>query len=83
MKTISITEEAYERLESLKDDETTSFSEVIIKYYPIRRKLSDVLEKLGDCTDLADTIDKVSREMRKTKMRNVRNNADCGHLVYR
>jgi len=71
-KTISITEEAYERLKSLKNDETSSFSEVIVKYYPVRRKLSDVLEELGDCSSLADTIGKVSREMRKTKMRNVR-----------
>ncbi|MDD1702676.1 MAG: antitoxin [Methanoregula sp.] len=66
MKTISITEEAYERLKSLKKDESTSFSEVIVKYYPVRRKLSEVLEKLGDCTDLAESISRVSREMRKT-----------------
>ncbi|ABS55502.1 conserved hypothetical protein [Methanoregula boonei 6A8] len=71
-KTISITEEAYERLKSLKNDEATSFSEVIVKYYPIRRKLSDVLEELGDCTAFADTIGRVSKEMRKTKIRNVR-----------
>ena len=71
-KTISITEEAYERLKCLKDNESTSFSEVIVKYYPVRRKLSDVLEELGDCSGLADTVGKVSREMRKTKMRNVR-----------
>jgi len=72
MKTISITEEAYERLMHLKDDETTSFSEVIVKYYPARRKLSDVLEELGDCTDLAESFSRVSREMRKTKMRTIR-----------
>jgi predicted CopG family antitoxin len=71
-KTISITEEAYERLKSLKNRETTSFSEVIVKYYPVRRKLSDVLDELGDCTDIAESIGNVSREMRKTKMRNVR-----------
>ncbi|MGA9086412.1 MAG: antitoxin VapB family protein [Methanoregula sp.] len=71
-KTISITEEAYERLRSLKNGETTSFSEVIVRYYPVRRKLSDVLGELGDCTDLAESIGNVSKEMRKTKMRNVR-----------
>ncbi|HNX18627.1 MAG TPA: antitoxin VapB family protein [Methanoregula sp.] len=69
MKTISITEEAYERLMHLKDDKTKSFSEVIVKYYPARRRLSDVLEELGECTDLAESISRVSREMRKTKMR--------------
>ena len=70
-KTISITEEAYDRLRALKKDEKTSFSEVIVKYYPVRRKLSDVLAELGDCSDLADSIEKVSREMRKGRMREV------------
>jgi len=70
-KTISITEEAYDRLKMLKNDETTSFSEVIVKYYPVRRKLSDVLAELGDSADLADTIEKVSRDMRKGRMREV------------
>lgn len=67
--TISITEEAYERLMALKKDEKTSFSEVIVKYYPVRCKLSEVLAELGDCTDLADNIEKVSRAMRKGRMR--------------
>jgi len=70
-KTISITEEAYDRLRALKKDEKTSFSEVIVKYYPVRRKLSDVLAELGDCSDLADSIETVSREMRKGRMREV------------
>jgi len=70
-KTISITEEAYDRLKMLKNDETTSFSEVIVKYYPVRRKLSEVLAEIGDSSDLADTIEKVSREMRKGRMREV------------
>ena len=71
-KTISITEEAYDRLRALKKDEKTSFSEVIVKYYPVRRKLSDVLAELGDCSDLADSIETVSREMRKGRMREVK-----------
>lgn len=70
-KTISITEEAYNKLKMLKNNETTSFSEVIVKYYPVRRKLSEVLAELGDSEDLADTIEKVSREMRKGRMREV------------
>lgn len=48
------------------------FLRVIVRYYPVRRKLSDVLGELGDCTDLAESIGNVSKEMRKTKMRNVR-----------
>jgi predicted CopG family antitoxin len=70
-KTISITEEAYDRLKALKKDEKTSFSDVIVKYYPVKRKLSDVLAELGNCNDLADTVEKVSREMRKGRMREV------------
>ncbi|MDP3397370.1 MAG: antitoxin VapB family protein [Methanoregula sp.] len=71
-KTISITEEAYDRLRALKKDGKTSFSEVIVKYYPVKRKLSDVLAELGDCTDLANNIETVSREMRKGRMREVK-----------
>jgi predicted CopG family antitoxin len=71
-KTISITEEAYERLKALEKDERTSFSEVIVHYYPVKRKLSDVLAGLGDCSDLADSVEKVSRDMRKSSMHKVR-----------
>jgi predicted CopG family antitoxin len=71
-KTISITEEAYDRLRALKKDEKTSFSEVIVKYYPVKRKLSEVLAELGDCNDLANNIEMVSREMRKGRMREVK-----------
>jgi hypothetical protein len=39
--------------------------------YPIKRKLSDVLSEIGDCTELADSIENVSREMRKSQMREV------------
>lgn len=71
-KTISITEEAYERLKALKKDEKTSFSDVIVKYYPVKRKLSDVLAEIGDCSDLADAVENASKNMRKSRMRPVR-----------
>jgi predicted CopG family antitoxin len=71
-KTISITEEAYERLKSLKSDEKTSFSDVIVKYYPVRRKIADVLAEIGDCSDLADSVEKISGDMRKSQMRQAR-----------
>ncbi|MDD1704444.1 MAG: antitoxin [Methanoregula sp.] len=71
-KTISITEEAYERLRALKKDEKTNFSDVIVKYYPVKRKLSDVLSELGDCTGLADSVETASRGMRKSKLREAR-----------
>lgn len=70
-KTISITEEAYDRLRALKKDEKMSFSDVIVAYYPVKRKLSDVLAEIGDCTELADSVEKVSLEMRKAKMHEV------------
>lgn len=68
-KTISITEEAYERLKALKKDEKTSFSDVIVRYYPVKRKLAEVLADIGNCTDLADSVEKASRDMRKSRMR--------------
>lgn len=36
-KTTSITGEAYERLKALRNDEKTSFSEVIVQEYPEKR----------------------------------------------
>ena len=71
-KTISITEEAYERLKALKKDERTSFSDVIVQYYPVKRKLADVLAEIGNCTDLADSVETVSRDMRKSRMKAVK-----------
>jgi predicted CopG family antitoxin len=71
-KTISITEEAYERLKNLKKDEKTSFSDVIIAHYPKRKKLSEVLKEIGANPELADSIETVSREMRKARLREVR-----------
>jgi predicted CopG family antitoxin len=47
-KTISITEEAYERLKALKKNEKMSFSDVIVHYYPVRRKPAEVLTLIID-----------------------------------
>lgn len=71
-KTISITEEAYERLKALKKDSKTSFSDVIVQYYPVRRNLADVLAEIGNCADLADSVEKTSRAMRKSRVRPVK-----------
>ena len=76
-KTISITEDAYERLRDLKDSERMSFSEVILKYYPRKRKLSDTLAEIAsalpahDVCDLADEVERSSEELRAAKMRAV------------
>lgn len=69
-KTITITEEAYNRLKSRKV-ENQSFSEVILQNFPIKRKLSEVLDEIGQDDSLADRIEAASKEMRQSKMREV------------
>jgi len=55
-KTISISEEAYERLKSLKTGKE-SFSDVILKYYPKRRNIKEILAALEPNPELADAIE--------------------------
>lgn len=68
-RTISISEEAYQALKSLKESGRMSFSEVIVKYYPRRRALSEVLEAISPKEDLAASIESASEEMRSRKAR--------------
>jgi predicted CopG family antitoxin len=70
-RTISITDEAYDRLKSLKKNEKMSFSDVIIEHYPKRKRLSEVLEEIGANPDLADSIERASKEMRSRSLRKV------------
>ena len=67
-KTITITEEAYERLRSRKG-ENQSFSEVILQNFPAKRKLSEILAEIGKDDELADRIEAASKEIRRSKMR--------------
>lgn len=69
-KTITITEEAYERLKSRKG-ENQSFSEVIIQNLPAKRRLSQILNEIGRDDSLADRIEAASKEMRRCRMREV------------
>ncbi|HEX7445652.1 MAG TPA: antitoxin VapB family protein [Methanothrix sp.] len=69
-KSITITEEAYERLRCRKG-ENQSFSEVILQNFPAKRKLSEILAEIGKDDELADRIDAASKEMRQSKMRDV------------
>ncbi|WP_066955377.1 antitoxin VapB family protein [Methanoculleus thermophilus] len=64
-RTNCISDEAYERLLQLKGTSKMSFSEVILKYTPPKKKLSEVLKEFGPNPELADSIEKASREMRK------------------
>lgn len=68
-RTISITEDAYQRLKSLKSSEKDSFSDVILKYYPSKRKLSEVLAEIGVDIELADSIEAASQTMRHARIR--------------
>jgi predicted CopG family antitoxin len=69
-KTITITEEAYDRLRSRKG-EKQSFSEVIIQHFPAKKKLSQILAEIGRDDELADRIEAASQEMRQSEMHNV------------
>ena len=69
-KTITITEEAYERLRCRKG-ENQSFSEVILQNFPAKRKLSEILAEIGKDDELADRIEAASKEMRRSKMRDL------------
>ncbi|MGV8125982.1 MAG: antitoxin VapB family protein [Methanothrix sp.] len=69
-QTITITEEAYDRLRRLKS-ENQSFSDVILQSFPAKKKLSQILAKIGRDDDPANWIEAASREMRRSKMRNV------------
>ena len=68
-RTISITDEAYSRLKALKMSKKDSFSDVILKYYPKKRRLSEILAVIGPNADLADAIERSSRELRQTPSR--------------
>jgi predicted CopG family antitoxin len=75
-KTISISNDAYERLKRLKGSSNMSFSEVIIKYTPPKKKLSEIIMEIGPNPELASAIEKASREMRKAKLREYDMDAD-------
>lgn len=71
-RTISITDEAYDILKGLKRSEKDSFSDVIVRHYPRKRELSEVLKKIGRCDDLTDSVEKVSEDMRRARLREVK-----------
>ncbi|MCQ1537446.1 antitoxin [Methanocalculus taiwanensis] len=63
-RTIRISDEAYDRLLSLKKGTKMSYSEVILRYTPQKKMLSEVLRDNGPNPELADSIENESREMR-------------------
>lgn len=75
-RTIRISDDAYERLSRLKGGTTMSFSEVILRFTPPEKKLSEILKEPGPNQELADSIERASREMRNATMREVDFDAD-------
>lgn len=59
-------------MRNLKKDKKMSFSDVILTHYPKRKKLTEVLKEIGANPELADSIETVSQEMRKARLREVR-----------
>jgi len=78
-RTNNISDDAYERLSRLKGPLNMSFSEVILKYTPKKKKLSEILREFGPNPTLADSVEEASREMRKASMREGR--LRCRHLI--
>lgn len=71
IKTLSISEDAYDRLKSLKTSKKENFSDVILKYYPKKKNLSDLLCEISPNPEVADAIENASKSMRKANMRKV------------
>lgn len=65
-RTIRITVDAHERVRDLKESEWMRFSEVIIKYCPKRRRLSQTLAEIGrgEAADLAEGVERSDRDLR-------------------
>lgn len=70
-RTISITDEAYDLLKGLRRSERGSFSDVILRHYPEKRRLSGVSKEIGECDELASSIERASEEMRGARLRGV------------
>ncbi len=62
MKTITLTEEAYERLRSWKDRQLDSFSKVILFKVPRKGTLADLASEIVKLPPLTDEEAKVMEE---------------------
>lgn len=69
-KTLTISEEAYNALSKLKN-ENESFTDVILRLSKQREmgKLSDLIRKIAPDNELANNVEKASRRLRKAKLR--------------
>ena len=71
-KTISITDEAYECLRSLKNSDKESFSQIIIRHVPKKRSLSEIFADIDPDNEFADAIDSVIKERRENQAKDIR-----------
>ena len=62
MKTISLTDEAYERLKEWKDESNDSFSRVVLRVVPEKGTLGQMLEDVGKLPALSPEHAKVMEE---------------------
>lgn len=62
MKTITLTEEAYERLRSWKDRRLDSFSKVVLAKVPKKGTLADLASELERLPELTEEQAKVMEE---------------------
>ncbi len=69
-KTLTISEEAYNALSSLKN-QNESFTELILRLSKQRKigSLSEFIRKIAPDQELAENVEVVSRRLRKTKLR--------------
>ena len=76
-RTIGISDEAYERLNRLRGSSEMSFSEVILKFTPQKKELSEIMREIGPDYEFADAIEMASKKMRQATMREVNFDADA------
>ena len=71
-KTLTISEEAYNALSNLKN-ENESFTDVILRLSKQKEmgKLSDFIRKIAPDNELADNVESASRRLRKAKLHKV------------
>ncbi len=71
-KTLTISEEAYNALSNLKN-ENESFTDVILRLSKQKEmgKLSDLIRKIAPDNELASNVENASRRLRKAKLRKV------------
>lgn len=62
MKTITLSDQAYERLKAWKEESHESFSQIVLKKVPKRGTLGHLLEHIQRLPPLSDEAEKAMRE---------------------